>query len=83
MAGSLDGRSRRVRRLEDSRGAPCQECGFGLGPLEYQVVWHDHDESAEPKWCGACGRQYEFVVAWGDIPDPRDAAIEVDEVGFS
>jgi len=72
MAGSLDGRSRRVRRLEDGGAAPCGECGFGVGPLEYEVLWYDHDESAEPRWCGACGRQYEFVVAWGDIPDPRD-----------
>jgi hypothetical protein len=75
MAGSLDGRSRRVRRLEDGRGAPCGECGFGVGPLEYEVLWYDHDEPAEPKWCGACGRQYEFVVTWGDIPDHRDDVV--------
>ena len=48
--------------MEDGRGAPCGECGFGVGPLEYEVLWYDHDEPAEPKWCGACGREYEFVV---------------------
>jgi hypothetical protein len=63
--------------LEGHGGAPCEECGFGAGPSEYEVVWHDaesKDAPAGPKWCGACGRQVEFVVTWGDIPDPRDAA---------
>ena len=70
------GIDKRLRDLETSTGGQaCEEWGDGGGvPASWEVVWVDPEEPAEPKWCGACGRQYAFVVTWGDIPDPRGAA---------
>lgn len=68
------GIDKRVRDLEAAGGQACEACGFGGAPPAYEVVWHDHDESAGPRWCGTCGRPLEIVVTWADIPDPKGVA---------
>jgi hypothetical protein len=43
VAGSLDGRARRVRRLENGSAGPCEECGFDgdWSNVEIVVEWYD------------------------------------------
>ena len=70
MAGSLDGRARRVSRLEDGRQVPCEECGFEGAWSDVEVVWVDPGASdpADLKRCGTCDTQLEYIVTWADIP---------------
>lgn len=65
---------RRLGALEALHGGgPCEECGgAGGGPESWEVVWADPDGSAEPKWCGECGRPLEIVITWDN--NPPDAA---------
>ncbi len=55
----------RLARLEGGRG--CMVCGWP--PDEYEVVWDDPNEGAEPdktERCRECGRALEYVVRWGE-----------------
>ena len=72
----------RVRRLENSRVEPCEECGFDgdWSNIEIVVEW-DAVAALEapakkrvpwPMYCGTCGHQLEYVVTWQDLPDERE-----------
>lgn len=30
----------------------------------------------EPKWCGTCEHQYEYVVTWDDLPPEQGGTAE-------
>jgi hypothetical protein len=71
MAGGLDGR---VRRLENDRVGPCEECGFDgdWSNVDIMVEWYDGEEEypgpEETVFCGHCGEPTITVVAWLDLP---------------
>ena len=75
MAGSLDGRARRVRRLENSRVEPCSECGFDgdWSKVDMVIEWYDtlgeYDGPQETTYCGTCGEPTCTVVVWDDLLD--------------
>ncbi len=52
---------------------PCEECGHGFGPVEYEVVWEGEDDDAGedefddvPEFCPRCRRQQVVTVVWPD-----------------
>ena len=70
MPGRLNGR---VRRLEDGRLSPCEECGFDgdWSNVEIVVEWHDSEEDTGPRkttYCETCGEPTAIVVTWDGIP---------------
>jgi hypothetical protein len=76
MFGRLNGR---VKRLENGRVKPCEECGFGgdRSDVEIVVEWTDLDGEGEytgpekTTYCETCGEPAETVVTWEDLP-PED-----------
>jgi hypothetical protein len=69
----LNGRAKRVGRLEETITAPpCEECGHGdlsKGPPTYELCFDDDlDEDEEPveAWCSTCGRQTDHVLRFED-----------------
>jgi hypothetical protein len=88
MPGGLNGR---VRRLENGRVGPCEECGFDgdFSNVEIVVEWDDIDaleasakkDPPEPKFCGTCGHQLEYVVTWGDLPPEQGGTKEEGRYG--
>jgi hypothetical protein len=74
VAGSLDGR---VKRLENGRVKPCEECGFdGDWSNGYIVIeWYDGEQDTGPEnttYCETCGEPTAIVVTWDGIP-PSEA----------
>jgi hypothetical protein len=75
VAGSLDGRARRVRRLENGSAGPCEECGFDgdWSNVEIVVEWYDGEEEytgpEDTTYCDLCGEPTETVVVWDDLLD--------------
>ncbi len=64
----------RVRRLEETSGAECVECGVtSSAPVEITVDENTsaqvYDVVAPSKSCGACGRILSFTL---DIRDARE-----------
>ncbi|MDP9475639.1 MAG: hypothetical protein M3R38_08115 [Actinomycetota bacterium] len=52
-------------------GAPCEECGHGVGvSVEYDVVWSDDPDAVlhedGPELCLKCGRRLIYEVTWTD-----------------
>lgn len=60
--------SDRLRRLERVRGGRCPACGLGSSLTgDYEVIWDEDPEPAEPQWCSECGRQTVYIVTWDDL----------------
>jgi Na+-translocating ferredoxin:NAD+ oxidoreductase RNF subunit RnfB len=64
----------RVRRLEETSGAECVECGYtSSAPVEVMIDENTraqvYDAVAPSKYCGACGRILSFTL---DIRDARE-----------
>ena len=73
MSGRLNGR---VSRLENGRPRACPECGWDgdWSNVQIEVEWEDLDGDAGPKeespqFCPECGHQWEYVIAWIDLPN--------------
>jgi hypothetical protein len=74
MPGRLNGR---VKRLENGRQVPCEECGFDgdLSSADIVVKWCDSEEDTGPEkttYCEGCGGPTVIVVTWDGIP-PSEA----------
>jgi hypothetical protein len=66
MAGSLNGR---VRRLENGRVGPCEECGFDGDWSNVEVVVDFYDGPEETTYCETCGEPTDLVLVWDDLVD--------------
>jgi hypothetical protein len=70
VAGSLDGRARRVRRLEaTTEGSDrCPECGNGPDDdrCPCEIMFVGPDDALPDEWCGTCGRALSLTINWGD-----------------
>ncbi len=70
---SMTGLERRLQKLEEDVGSgePCPECGHIAGKptsdtLNFEVFWdYTGEEEPEDEFCGTCGTQLVFNVAWG------------------
>ena len=65
----MSGIGRRLERLEEGVGRPCEGCGHGPGVVvEYDVAWGTvgPTEDGTPEACPACGRRLVHEVAWPD-----------------
>lgn len=84
MAGSLGGRTRRVRRLEATTGGGdrCPECGFDGNYRNASIVveWYDeegtYDGPEETVYCETCGEPTDIVVTWQDLLRKSEAREE-------
>jgi hypothetical protein len=79
MPGRLDGR---VKRLENGRRVPCEECGFDGDWSSADIVleWHDSEEDTCPgktTYCEGCGEPTAIVVTWDGIPPDEDIKEEI------
>ena len=72
----------RVRRLEDGRVGPCEECGFDgdWSNVEIVVEWSDtpgeYDGPERTVYCETCGEPTTTVVTWDDIPPDEESDVK-------
>jgi hypothetical protein len=83
VAGGLDGR---VKRLENGRQVPCEECGFDgdWHNVEIVVEWYDgegeYDGPEQTVYCERCGEPTETVVTWDDLPPSEAEEGDIKEI---